>query len=83
MAVSDEISTRRNAVSERLETLQQYRGNETYLAVIQLLKAIEDAYADDLREVSMENLKLKQGGCKQCFMLRQALIDGGKAPPKL
>ncbi len=79
----DEIQIRREAMRENMATLQQYRGNDAYLAMIRLLKSIEDCYGDDLREVSPDGLRFKQGGCKQCHLLRMAMMDGGDLPPKL
>ena len=79
----DPIAQRRKRVTDRLADVQAYRGTELYKAFVELLGAIDDCYGDDLRSVSTEDLKFKQGGSKQCVLLREALISGGVAIPKV
>ena len=71
-----EALIRSDAVLDKLAEVQAYRGTELYAAFVHLLGLIDDSYRDDLIDVSPENLRLKQGGAKQCRKLREALIDG-------
>lgn len=67
----------RDQIAEKLAEVIAYRGTELYLNFVQLLGLIESAYDEDLRTVSVENLRYKQGASAQARLLREILISGG------
>lgn len=81
---TDPIAQRLKRASDRLADVQAYRGTELYKAFVDLLGAIDECYGDDLRAVTPDGLRFKQGGSRQCALLREALINGNaNAVPKV
>ena len=74
---------RQRRAAERLADVQAYRGTDLYKAFVDLLGAIDECYGDDLRSVAPDGLRYKQGAAKQCGLLRDALISGRTAVPKV
>ena len=66
----------RREMMDKLAEVQQYRGHELYAAFVHLLGLIDDSYNADLRSVDESGLRMKQGGARQCAVLREALLRG-------
>lgn len=66
----------REQIAEKLADVRAYRGSDLYTHFFDLLGFIADAYDEDLRTVSLENLRYKQGAAAQVRLLRESLIDG-------
>lgn len=62
-------------ITQRLSAIHAYAGTELYAEVFGLLNAMVTAYDEDLREVSIENLRFKQGASKQIRALRESLLQ--------
>lgn len=67
---------RHQELYDKLTEVQAYRGHELYAAFVHLLGLIDNSYDDDLRVVSPDSLRFKQGAARQCSVLREALISG-------
>lgn len=64
-------------IAEKLAEVHAYRGSEVYTQFVNLLGLIGGAYDEDLRTVTPENLRYKQGASAQARLLREILISGG------
>ncbi len=67
----------RARITEALKTAKEFEGTDLFRHILDLLQAIEDAYKEELIDVSEEGLKHKQGAAKQVRLLRAALIRKG------
>lgn len=66
----------REQIAEKLAEVHAYRGSEVYAQFVNLLGLIGDSYDEDLRTVSVEGLRYKQGASAQARLLREILISG-------
>lgn len=66
----------REQIAEKLAEVHAYRGSEVYAQFVILLGLLGDAYDEDLRTVTPDNLRYKQGASAQARLLREILISG-------
>ncbi len=64
----------RSRITDALKAAKEYRGSDLYRHFVDLLQAIEDAYKEDLIDVTEDRLKYKQGAAKQVRLLRSELL---------
>lgn len=65
----------RDQIAEKMAEIEAYYGTDLYAHMVQLLKLLQDAYDEDLRTVTVENLRYKQGASLQVRLLRDFLIE--------
>lgn len=85
MQTSERALKARDDALDALNTLKQYRGSDAYLALVKLLWAMDACYAHDLRQAEEKEIRLKQGGARQCALLADELMSPIEAQvvPKL
>lgn len=79
----DEQADAFNQITGRVEAIRAYAGTEMHTHLLGLLEALKTTYMYDLADVSVENLRLKQGALRQVMAMLEAITSPMAGVPRI